>query len=110
LWTLLFCVAKVELDLSRKEFFRITPRIFSALLKMQREYVAREREHTEVMIGQLTAWTVNTGFRSMDKLVETKDFMPSEWAKHMPKRPREDAFTATMRAFNNKVTKAKHGG
>jgi hypothetical protein len=107
---MLLCTAHVELGLSRKQLFRITPRILSALLTRQREYVARAKEHTEVMLAQLTAWTINTGFRSTEKAVETKDFMPSEWAKSIPKtRVKEDPFTAQMRAFNNMVRKSKNG-
>jgi hypothetical protein len=74
-------IARSYLRLSDDEFFAMTPRQFDALLKQRKSQVNSKREHFEFMLGQLTSWVANTGFRTAKEQTKATDFMPSEWRK-----------------------------
>jgi hypothetical protein len=77
MWLHLWSCARYDLHLSSEEFYALTPRQFDALIKRHRHTV----ESNELLLGQLTSWVANTGFRSTEKPTHPEDFMPSQWGK-----------------------------
>src|SRR6202042_2926983 len=77
MWLHLWSCARYDLHLSSEEFYALTPRQFDALIKRHRHTV----ESNELLLGQLTSWVANTGFRSTEKPTHPHDFMPSQWGK-----------------------------
>ena len=75
-WSLLWALARYDLQLSDEEFGELSPRQFHWLLKRKE----RETEHRELLNGIVAAAVVNFSFSAPDKQAEPKDFMPSQYA------------------------------
>ncbi|MGC1783479.1 MAG: hypothetical protein WA708_13230 [Acidobacteriaceae bacterium] len=105
-WLSLWAFARQDLKLTSAEFYALTPRQFDALAGRHRQTV----EHGELLFAQLTAWVVNTGFRSTKRPVQAKDFMPSQSGAQKPRKRKRlrsrqaiaDEIRATMAHFLKK--------
>jgi hypothetical protein len=83
--------AVYDLKLTPDEFYALTPRQYDALLKRHKS----STERSEFMLGQITSWIANTGFRTAKEPTTPFDFMLSRQQqntkKEAPKRVRMSA-------------------
>jgi hypothetical protein len=73
----LWAQARYDLGLTEEEFWRMTPRQLSALLKRHK----REHERQEFLFAQVVSNTVNFSMCRPKQPVTPKQFMPSQWRK-----------------------------
>ena len=73
--------------MTAEEFFAMTPRQFHALAERHRW----GQERNELLFAQLTAVVHNTGFRTTEKPIEVREFMPSQWGKLARKKRRNES-------------------
>ena len=91
----MWSVARFDLGISTEEFHALRPTEFEALcdrLIHNREQLSYDRQHRELMLAQLTAAVINTGFCRPEKPVKVESLMPSRWAA-----PEQKAFSAPRR-------------
>jgi hypothetical protein len=105
MWSGLLAYARVNLNMGRTEFMRLTPRYFARLTKEHREARERSERTVEFMLAQVVAMVANTGFKGWDKPRQPTEFMPSSASRgsgrapareRRPRKARTDAIRAAM--------------
>jgi hypothetical protein len=97
LWTRNLALATIDLGLSEEQFYRLTPRKLSLLLKHR----LLNRQLDEYMLAQLTAVTANFSMCRPKKSFTTQDFMlhPPERvakSKKIPKKKKRELLSARI--------------
>lgn len=80
--------------MSDEEFYGLTPRKFSELMKRHKHEV----EYRELLNGILASLSVNFSLGAPKQPTTPADFMPSQWKKKVAETPKKQRMTKEQRA------------